>query len=123
MGLELTRINIPSYKLHGESALLECQYNLNTNKNTKSNGRTNYNRYDRNSGYRMHSSDGFEQLLPNDSDDEMVDEKQRLYSVKWYKDNEEFYRYVPKSNPPQQSYRVEGIRVDVSTAKNNIILS
>lgn len=37
-----------------------------------------------------------------------------LYSVKWYKDNEEFYRYLPKSNPPQHSYRVEGIRVDVS---------
>lgn len=37
-----------------------------------------------------------------------------LYSVKWYKDNEEFYRYVPKANPPQNSYKVEGIRVDVS---------
>lgn len=64
----------------------------------------------------MHSSDGFDQLLPSDMDDDDMDgeEKQRLYSVKWYKDNEEFYRYVPKSNPPQQSYRVEGIRVDVS---------
>lgn len=37
-----------------------------------------------------------------------------LYSVKWYKDNEEFYRYVPKANPPQNSYKVEGVRVDVS---------
>lgn len=37
-----------------------------------------------------------------------------LYSVKWYKDNEEFYRYVPKASPPQNSYKVEGIRVDVS---------
>lgn len=37
-----------------------------------------------------------------------------LYTVKWYKDNEEFYRYVPKSYPPQSSYRVEGIKVDVS---------
>ncbi|KAL1140625.1 hypothetical protein AAG570_000555, partial [Ranatra chinensis] len=35
-----------------------------------------------------------------------------LYSVKWYKENEEFYRFVPKSNPPQQSYKVEGIKVD-----------
>lgn len=41
------------------------------------------------------------------------EEEETLYSVKWYKDNEEFYRYVPKANPPQQSYRVEGIRVEV----------
>jgi hypothetical protein len=37
-----------------------------------------------------------------------------LYSVKWYKDNEEFYRYVPRANPPQNSYKVDGIKVDVS---------
>lgn len=41
-------------------------------------------------------------------------EPESLYSVKWYKDNEEFYRFVPKSNPPQNSYKVEGIKVDVS---------
>lgn len=38
-----------------------------------------------------------------------------LYAVKWYKDDEEFYRFVPKSNPPQHSYKVDGIKVDVST--------
>lgn len=37
-----------------------------------------------------------------------------LYSVKWYKDHEEFYRYVPKANPIQHAYRLEGIQVDVS---------
>lgn len=37
-----------------------------------------------------------------------------LYAVKWYKDNEEFYRYVPKANPQKQSYRVDGVRVIVS---------
>lgn len=37
-----------------------------------------------------------------------------LYSVKWYKDNEEFFRYVPKANPVLHSYRLEGIKVDVS---------
>ena len=41
-------------------------------------------------------------------------EKDRLYSVTWYKDHEEFYRYVPKSNPQQHSYKLEGIKVDVS---------
>lgn len=35
-----------------------------------------------------------------------------LYSVKWYKDDEEFYRYVPKSKPPQHSYKIDGIRVE-----------
>lgn len=63
----------------------------------------------------MHSNDGFDQVLPSDMDDDDGDvAEERIYSVKWYKDNEEFYRYVPRSNPPQQSYRVEGIRVDVS---------
>lgn len=32
-------------------------------------------------------------------------EVETLYSVKWYKDGEEFYRFVPKSNPPQNSYK------------------
>lgn len=41
-------------------------------------------------------------------------EGDNLYAVKWYKDNEEFYRFVPKLNPPQQSFKVDGIRVDVS---------
>ncbi|PNF43246.1 hypothetical protein B7P43_G14881 [Cryptotermes secundus] len=39
-------------------------------------------------------------------------ENDRLYSVTWYKDHEEFYRYVPKSHPPQHSYPLEGIKVD-----------
>ncbi|XP_055381171.1 uncharacterized protein LOC129611822 [Condylostylus longicornis] len=39
------------------------------------------------------------------------DDGEQLYAVKWYKDNEEFYRYVPKANPQKQSYRVDGIRV------------
>lgn len=37
-----------------------------------------------------------------------------LYAVKWYKENEEFFRYVPKADPKIGSYRVEGIKVDVS---------
>ncbi|KAJ9587263.1 hypothetical protein L9F63_019212, partial [Diploptera punctata] len=35
-----------------------------------------------------------------------------LYSVKWYKDNEEFYRYVPRSDTIKQSYKLEGVRVE-----------
>lgn len=37
-----------------------------------------------------------------------------LYSVKWYKEHEEFYSFLPKQKPPAHSYRVEGVNVDVS---------
>ncbi|GBP14685.1 hypothetical protein EVAR_9593_1 [Eumeta japonica] len=37
----------------------------------------------------------------------------RLYSVKWYKDNEEFYRYMPRVRPPQHAYQLDGITVDL----------
>jgi len=37
-----------------------------------------------------------------------------LYAVKWYRENEEFYRFVPKSEPQKTSYLVDGIKVDVS---------
>lgn len=43
------------------------------------------------------------------------EEGEALYAIKWYKDNEEFYRYVPKSRPPKTSYRVDGVRVIVSS--------
>ena len=66
-------MTIPAYKLRGEMAILECNYEL----------------------------DG-----------------EILYATKWYKDNEEFYRYVPRINPPQHSYKVEGIKVDVSILKS-----
>lgn len=38
-----------------------------------------------------------------------------LYSVKWYKDGNEFYRYVPRDNPPAQLFLLTGVSVDVST--------
>lgn len=37
-----------------------------------------------------------------------------LYSVKWYKDGFEFYRYVPRDHPPAQVFIQNGIDVDVS---------
>ncbi|XP_063229197.1 uncharacterized protein LOC134534667 [Bacillus rossius redtenbacheri] len=39
-------------------------------------------------------------------------EDDALYSVKWYKDDEEFFRFVPKSDPPKSSYKIEGVKVD-----------
>ncbi|XP_053211737.1 uncharacterized protein LOC128395351 [Panonychus citri] len=43
----------------------------------------------------------------------------KLYSVKWYKDGVEFYRFVPNDWPPGQTLPIDGIKVDVSrsTAK------
>lgn len=37
-----------------------------------------------------------------------------LYSVKWYKDGNEFYRYVPRDMPPAQVFPLPGVSVDVS---------
>ncbi|XP_050429061.1 uncharacterized protein LOC126838580 [Adelges cooleyi] len=39
-------------------------------------------------------------------------EGDQLYAVKWYKENEEFYRFVPKDKPQKTSYAVDGIKVD-----------
>lgn len=46
-----------------------------------------------------------------------------LYSVSWYKDHEEFYRYVPKANPRQHTYRLDGAKVDVRLCIIFIFLS
>lgn len=37
-----------------------------------------------------------------------------LYSVKWYKNEEEFYRYTPKESPPSQVFILPYLKVDVS---------
>lgn len=37
-----------------------------------------------------------------------------LYSVKWYKDGNEFYRYVPRDMPPVLIFQLPGVSVDVS---------
>lgn len=94
ISVRLVKVVVPAYELYGGFSLLECQYELNSsdNKESKSSKASHYS-YDSN---------------------EQSDEGETLYSVKWYKDNEEFYRYVPKANPPQHSYKVDGIRVDVS---------
>lgn len=37
-----------------------------------------------------------------------------LYSVKWYKDGHEIYRYVPRDKPPGQAFPLPGVNIDVS---------
>lgn len=41
-------------------------------------------------------------------------DRELLYSVKWYKDGHEFYRFVPKDSPAVQVFPVPGVSVDVS---------
>lgn len=172
-GLRLLKVEIPAYKFRGESALLECLYELDGGKSgaldrgellSQYHHRSRIRRQSRAMGeegggggggeeendevdddfkyakrkqkkshryYRHFEETETDEDLPGQDEDneeevgedEVVEETdndgnqrdtESLYSVKWYKDNEEFYRYVPKANPPQNSYKVEGIRVDVS---------
>jgi len=49
-------------------------------------------------------------------------EPDELYSVKWYKDNDEFYRFMPKSEPTTQIYPVEGILVDKTRSSGETVV-
>ena len=42
-------------------------------------------------------------------------EGRNLYSVKWYKDGLEFFRYMPDYVPESRAVKTSGIVVDVST--------
>ena len=37
-----------------------------------------------------------------------------LYSVKWYRNEQEFFRYVPNDRPKLQIFPQAGIRVEVT---------
>ncbi|XP_066905806.1 uncharacterized protein [Halyomorpha halys] len=39
-----------------------------------------------------------------------------LYSVKWYKNEDEFYRYMPDNDPKTHVFSLPGIRLDVSAS-------
>lgn len=39
---------------------------------------------------------------------------EKLYTVKWYKDGNEFYRFLPGESPEVQVFDVPGVHVDVS---------
>ncbi|KAJ8721615.1 hypothetical protein PYW07_002390 [Mythimna separata] len=44
-----------------------------------------------------------------------------LYNVKWYKDGHEFYRYVPKNDPPVSYFPMAGVKVDVDRSTSNTV--
>ncbi|XP_022238905.1 uncharacterized protein LOC106457325 isoform X2 [Limulus polyphemus] len=41
-------------------------------------------------------------------------EEDELYSVKWYKNHVEFYRYLPSDEPPGQKYDLLGVHINLS---------
>uniref|UniRef100_A0A6P7FGR0 Uncharacterized protein LOC114329991 n=1 Tax=Diabrotica virgifera virgifera TaxID=50390 RepID=A0A6P7FGR0_DIAVI len=68
-GIKWVRVNVPQYRVPGETAMLQCEFDLGN---------------------------------------------ETLYSVKWYKDHEEFYRFVPKERPQANWFEVEGVNVDIT---------
>ncbi|CAN7981228.1 unnamed protein product, partial [Ixodes pacificus] len=44
-----------------------------------------------------------------------------LYSVKWYRDDVEFFRFVPSDRPPGQFFPVDGIKVDLQRSNNGTV--
>ena len=41
-------------------------------------------------------------------------EGDKLYSIKWYRNGNEFYRYIPSDTPDTTVFNGQGINVDVS---------
>ncbi|XP_015922499.1 uncharacterized protein [Parasteatoda tepidariorum] len=44
-----------------------------------------------------------------------------LYSIKWYRDDVEFFRYVPTDRPPGQFFPLQGIKVDIGRSNDGSV--
>lgn len=53
-----------------------------------------------------------DQLFSSDKRDPNNGEE--IYAIKWYKDDEEFYRFLPNAQPKVSIYETNGIQLDVS---------
>ncbi|GFX73709.1 uncharacterized protein TNCV_4290251 [Trichonephila clavipes] len=69
LGLKITRFEVPSLVIPGDSAILTCFYDLG---------------------------------------------KEKLYSVKWYKDQVEFFRFFPSLSPQYMAFPAPGLNIDNS---------
>jgi len=45
-----------------------------------------------------------------------------LYSIKWYRDDKEFFRYIPRESPPVTIFLIPGITVDDLSSPTHIII-
>ncbi|XP_059610559.1 uncharacterized protein LOC132257601 [Phlebotomus argentipes] len=48
-------------------------------------------------------------------------EADALYLIRWYLDSEEFYRYVPKEEPPARVFEISGISVNINKSNANLV--
>jgi len=46
---------------------------------------------------------------------------ENLYSIKWYKDQQEFYRFLPKESPPQMAFPVAGALVSLNMSNERLV--
>jgi len=47
-------------------------------------------------------------------------EGDELYSIKWYRDEQEFYRYQPSDNPPIRIFSMQGLKVDDLSSQTHL---
>lgn len=45
-------------------------------------------------------------------------QRDQLYSVKWYKDGREFFRYMPRDRPSKKMFNIKGLTVNVASSTN-----
>lgn len=55
-----------------------------------------------------------DQPFPTSDMQEQRNDKDEIYAIKWYKDDEEFYRFLPNAQPKVSIYETNGIQLDVS---------
>ncbi|CAG0912624.1 unnamed protein product [Notodromas monacha] len=77
VALKLRQLNVPDYAITGETATLECNYDLG---------------------------------------------REALYVVKWFKDTEEFYRYMPGIAKATQTFNLPGVQVDVASSNDKRVV-
>lgn len=46
-----------------------------------------------------------------------------LYQIKWYKGQNEFFRFTPGEQPPEKVFALQGVNVIVRTPANNSIFT
>ena len=44
-----------------------------------------------------------------------------LYVLRWYKDDQEFFRFMPKESPAKRNFHVEGVHVNVTNSFLNYL--
>nr|XP_054929548.1 immunoglobulin superfamily member 10-like [Dermacentor andersoni] len=49
-------------------------------------------------------------------------QRDQLYSVKWYKDSREFFRYMPQEKPSKKLFNIKGLTVNVASSTNTTIV-